>query len=153
MELSRFSDYSLRVLIYAAAREGEKITLSELAQAYRISHHHLVKIVHFLGKLGFLHNRRGRSGGILLGRKAADIRVGDVIRKTETHFNLVECFDPASDTCRISPTCRLKGVFQEATQAFLDVLDHYTIEDLVQSRSSILRLLSLNGSTPPSLVA
>jgi Rrf2 family nitric oxide-sensitive transcriptional repressor len=153
MELSRFSDYSLRVLIYAAARDGEKVTLSELAQAYRISHHHLVKIVHFLGRLGFLHNRRGRSGGILLGRKAVDIRVGDVIRKTETHFNLVECFNAASDTCRISPTCRLKGVFQEATQAFLDVLDHYTVEDLVESRSSILRLLSLNGSPPPSLVA
>jgi Rrf2 family nitric oxide-sensitive transcriptional repressor len=153
MELSRFSDYSLRVLIYAAARDGEKVTWSELAQAYRISHHHLVKIVHFLGRLGFLHNRRGRCGGILLGRKAVDIRVGDVIRKTETHFNLVECFDAASDTCRISPTCRLKGVFQEATQAFLDVLDHYTIEDLVESRSSILRLLSLNGSPPPSLVA
>jgi Rrf2 family nitric oxide-sensitive transcriptional repressor len=65
----------------------------------------------------------------------------------------VECFNAASDTCRISPTCRLKGVFQEATQAFLDVLDHYTIEDLVESRSSILRLLSLNGSPPPSLVA
>ncbi len=153
MELSRFSDYSLRVLIYAAAREGEKVTLSELAQAYRISHHHLVKIVHYLGKLGFLHNRRGRSGGILLGKKASDIRVGDVIRKTETHFNLVECFDPATDTCRISPTCRLKGVLHEACQAFLDVLDHYTIEDLVQSRAPILRLLSLNGSSAPSLVS
>jgi Rrf2 family nitric oxide-sensitive transcriptional repressor len=153
MELSRFTDYSLRVLIYAAAREGEKVTLSELAQAYRISHHHLVKIVHYLGKLGFLHNRRGRSGGILLGRKATDIRVGDVIRKTETHFNLVECFSPGTDTCRISPTCRLKGVLHEATQAFLDVLDHYTIEDLVQSRSSILRLLSLNGSPAPTLVS
>lgn len=104
MELSRFSDYSLRVLIYAAAREGEKVTLSELAQAYRISHHHLVKIVHYLGKLGYLHNRRGRSGGILLGRKPEDIRVGDVIRKTETHFNLVECFSAANDNCRISPT-------------------------------------------------
>jgi Rrf2 family nitric oxide-sensitive transcriptional repressor len=149
MELSRFTDYSLRVLIYAAARDGEKITLSELAQAYRISHHHLVKIVHYLGKLGFLQNRRGRSGGILLGRKATEIRVGDVIRKTESHFNLVECFSAGSDTCRISPTCRLKGVFQEATQAFLDVLDHYTIEDLVQSRSSILRLLSLNASPAP----
>jgi Rrf2 family nitric oxide-sensitive transcriptional repressor len=153
MELSRFTDYSLRVLIYAAAREGEKITLSELAQAYRISHHHLVKIVHYLGKLGYLQNRRGRSGGILLGRKATEIRVGDVIRKTESHFNLVECFSAGSDTCRISPTCRLKGVFQEATQAFLDVLDHYTIEDLVQSRSSILRLLSLNGSPAASLVS
>jgi Rrf2 family nitric oxide-sensitive transcriptional repressor len=153
MELSHFTDYSLRVLIYAAAREGEKITLSELAQAYRISHHHLVKIVHYLGKLGFLQNRRGRSGGILLGRKATEIRVGDVIRKTESHFNLVECFSAGSDTCRISPTCRLKGVFQEATQAFLDVLDHYTIEDLVQSRSSILRLLSLNGSPAATLVS
>jgi Rrf2 family nitric oxide-sensitive transcriptional repressor len=154
MELSRFSDYSLRVLIYAAARDGEKVTLSELAQAYRISHHHLVKIVHYLGKLGYLANRRGRSGGILLGRKAADIRVGDVIRKTETHFNLVECFNAATDTCRISPTCRLKGVFQEACQAFLDVLDHYTIEDLVKSRAPILRLLSLNGSSaPPPVLA
>lgn len=152
MELSRFSDYSLRVLIYAAAREGEKVTLSELAQAYRISHHHLVKIVHYLGKLGYLNNRRGRSGGILLGRKPGDIRVGDVIRKTESHFNLAECFNPATDTCRISPTCRLKGVLHEACQAFLDVLDHYTIEDLVQSRSSILRLLSLNSSSAPSMV-
>jgi Rrf2 family transcriptional regulator, nitric oxide-sensitive transcriptional repressor len=149
MELSRFTDYSLRVLIYAAARDGEKVTLSELAQAYRISHHHLVKIVHYLGKLGYLHNRRGRSGGILLGRKASDIRVGDVIRKTETHFNLVECFSAGSDTCRISPTCRLKGVFQEACQAFLDVLDHYTIEDLVQNRAPILRLLSLSSAPAP----
>jgi Rrf2 family transcriptional regulator, nitric oxide-sensitive transcriptional repressor len=149
MELSRFTDYSLRVLIYAAARDGEKVTLSELAKAYRISHHHLVKIVHYLGKLGYLANRRGRSGGILLGRKASEIRVGDVIRKTETHFNLVECFSAGSDTCRISPTCRLKGVFQEACQAFLDVLDHYTIEDLVQSRAPILRLLSLSGTPVP----
>src|SRR3954453_5588056 len=98
MELSRFTDYSLRVLIYAAARDGEKVTLTELAQAYRISHHHLVKIVHYLGKLGYLYNRRGRSGGILLGRKAAEIRVGEVIRRTESHFNLVECFSVGSDT-------------------------------------------------------
>src|SRR6478736_1766580 len=126
MELSRFTDYSLRVLIYAAARDGQKVTLSELAQAYRISHHHLVKIVHYLGKLGFLSNRRGRSGGIMLGRKATDIRVGEVIRKTESHMNLVECFSDGNQSCRIAPSCRLKGVFQEATQAFLDVLDHYT---------------------------
>lgn len=151
MELSRFTDYSLRVLIYAAAREGEKVTLGELAQAYRISHHHLVKIVHYLGKLGYLHNRRGRSGGILLGRKPGDIRVGDVVRRTETHFHLVECFSASTDTCRISPTCRLKGVLHEACEAFLDVLDHYTIEDLVQSRAPILRLLSLNGSSASSL--
>lgn len=148
MELSRFSDYSLRVLMYAAARENQKVTLGELALAYRISHHHLVKIVHYLGKMGYLSNRRGRSGGILLGRKPGEIRVGDVIRHTETHFNLAECFNPATDACRISPTCRLKGVFHEARDAFLDVLDNYTIEDLVQNRSPLLRLLSLNGAAP-----
>jgi Rrf2 family transcriptional regulator, nitric oxide-sensitive transcriptional repressor len=153
MELSRFSDYALRVLMYAAAREGEKITLSELTQAYRISHHHLVKIVHYLGKTGYLHNRRGRSGGIRLGKKPSEITVGEVIRKTETHMNLVECFDPASDMCKLSPTCRLKGVFHEARDAFLDVLDHYTIADLVQSRAPILRLLSLNGVHPPAQAA
>ena len=78
--------------------------------------------------------------------------MGDVIRKTESHLNLVECFTEGSESCRISSACRLKGVFKEATQAFLDVLDRYTIEDLVQSRSSILRLLSFSGaSAPPSL--
>ncbi|MFZ4766113.1 MAG: Rrf2 family transcriptional regulator [Roseimicrobium sp.] len=153
MELSRFTDYSLRVLIYTAARGGEKVTLSELAQAYRISHHHLVKVVHHLGKLGFLHNRRGRSGGILLGRKPADIRVGAVVRETETHFHLVECFDAATDTCRISPSCRLKGVLHEACQAFLDVLDHYTLEDIASNRSPILRLLNLTGSVPKALAS
>jgi len=148
MELSRFSDYALRVLMYAAARENEKITLGELTQAYRISHHHLVKIVHYLGKLGYLKNTRGRSGGIRLGLPASDIRVGDVIRKTETHMNLTECFDGATNMCKLSPSCRLKGVFHEARDAFLGVLDCYTVADLVQSRAPLLRLLSLNGVHP-----
>ena len=153
MELSRFTDYSLRVLIYAAVRGGQRITLGELAAAYQISHHHLVKIVHQLGKLGYLNNRRGRAGGILLGRSPSDIRVGEVIRRTESHFELTECFNQATDTCRISPTCRLKGVLHEARQAFFDVLDHYTLEDLVQSRSPILRLLSINSTVPATLAS
>lgn len=146
MELSRFSDYSLRVLMYSAARENQKVTLGELAQAYRISHHHLVKIVHYLGKLGYLANRRGRSGGIHLGKKPAEIRVGDVIRHTETHFDLAECFSTSSDACRISPVCRLKGVFREARNAFLEVLDHYTLEDLVQNKDPMLRILGLKAA-------
>jgi Rrf2 family nitric oxide-sensitive transcriptional repressor len=141
MELSRFTDYALRVLMYAASREGEKITLGELTEVYRISHHHLVKIVHFLGKEGYLHNRRGRSGGIVLGRKAEEIGIGDVIRKTESHLNLVECFDPENNFCRISPACRLKGVLMEARGAFLGVLDAYTVADLASNRKNLLRLL------------
>jgi Rrf2 family nitric oxide-sensitive transcriptional repressor len=148
MELSRFTDYALRVLMYAAVRESEKVTLGELTSAYRISHHHLVKIVHYLGKTGYLQNRRGRSGGIRLGRLPADIRVGEVVRRTETHFNLAECFDPVCDMCKLSPSCQLKGVFMEARDAFLGVLDRYTLQDLVSNPKPLMRLLGLNGVYP-----
>ena len=147
MELSRFTDYSLRVLMYAAARAPEKITLKEIADAYRISHHHLVKIVHRLGILGYLRNQRGRSGGIHLGRAAEEIHVGDVVRQTETHFNLAECFNPATDACRISPVCVLKGVFHDAREAFLKVLDGCTIADLVKNRGAFLRILPPRDTT------
>ena len=100
-----------------------------------------MKIVHFLGKEGYLHNRRGRSGGIILGRRAEEIGVGEVIRKTETHLNLVECFDEQNSFCRISPVCRLRGVVSEARDAFLKVLDNYTVADLSSNRKALLRLL------------
>jgi Rrf2 family nitric oxide-sensitive transcriptional repressor len=141
MELSRFTDYALRVLMYSSARSPEKVTLRELADAYRISHHHLVKIVHKLGLLGYLRNQRGRSGGIYLGRAAEDIRVGEVVRHTETHLNLVECFTTKATCCRISPVCQLKGALHEARDSFLKVLDSYTIADLVKNRAALLRLL------------
>lgn len=144
MELSRFSDYALRVLMYAAAREDQKVTLNELTEAYHISQHHLVKIVHYLGKLGYLQNRRGRSGGIWLGRHPKDIRIGEVIRRTETHLHLAECFNAKTNQCRLSPSCRLKTVFQEAKDAFLEVLDQYTLEDLIQNGKPLVGLLSLN---------
>lgn len=151
MELSRFSDYSLRVLMYAASRGREKVTLGELTAIYGISQHHLVKIVHYLGKLGYLDNRRGRHGGIWLGRPPSTIVVGEVIRHTETHMNLAECFDPANDFCRLSPGCRLKGVFHEAREAFLHVLDCYTLADLVQHGQLILRPLPFQPAAPPHL--
>src|SRR5262249_10306416 len=137
----RFTDYALRVLMYTASRASEKVTLRELADAYRISQHHLVKIVHRLGTLGYLRNQRGRSGGILLGRAPADIRIGEVVRHTESHFNLVECFDAHRDVCRISSVCQLRGALHEARDAFLRVLDAYTLADLVQNRRGILRLI------------
>lgn len=149
MELSRFTDYALRVLIYAASREGEKITLGELTEVYRISHHHLVKIVHFLGKEGYLTNRRGRSGGIILGRKAEEIIVGEVIRKTESHLNLVECFNPENTFCRIAPACQLRGIIFEARDAFLKVLDGYTIASITANRKSLLRLLLPQAALVP----
>lgn len=141
MELSRFTDYSLRVLIYAAARAPEKITLAELSRAYRISHHHLVKIVHRLGKLGYLNNKRGRKGGITLGTGAGKISVGEIVRHTETHLNLVECFNPGNNSCRLFPGCRLMGALVEARDAFLGVLDSYTLAEITSPRHPILNLL------------
>lgn len=141
MELNRFTDYSLRVLIFAAARGGEKVTLREITTAYRISQHHLVKIVHYLGKKGYLRNTRGRTGGIMLGRKPEDIGIGEVIRCTESNLDLVECFNTKTNTCRLTPACRLKGVLLDARAAFMDVLDTYTLADFVQQKLSILNLL------------
>ncbi len=141
MELNRFTDYSLRVLIFSAARGGEKVTLSEITTAYRISQHHLVKIVHYLGKKGYLRNTRGRTGGIMLGRKPEDIGIGEVIRCTESNLDLVECFNTKTNTCRLTPACKLKGALLEARAAFMDVLDTYTLADFVQQKLSILNLL------------
>lgn len=141
MELSQFTDYSLRVLIYVTVRQPEKVTIPELTKAYRVSQHHLVKIVHNLGKLGYLENKRGRNGGIYLGKSPDQVSIGDVVRRTETHLNLVECFSAKSNACRLTPACRLMGAFLEARDAFFGVLDSYTLADLAENKNSILNLL------------
>jgi Rrf2 family nitric oxide-sensitive transcriptional repressor len=129
MRLTNFSDYALRVLMYAAAREGELITIEETAARYGISRTHLMKVANLLTRAGYLAAVRGRSGGLKLGRPPAEIRLGDVVRATEPDFDLVECF-AAGDGCRIAPTCRLRGVLGKALLAFISVLDDYTLADL-----------------------
>ncbi len=127
MELSQFTDYSPRGLIYSTVRQPEKITITELTKVYRISHHHLVKVVHHLGKLGYLENKRGRNGGIYLGKNPHQVSIGDVVRRTETHLNLVECFNAKNNACRLTPACRLMGALIEARDAFFGVLDAYRL--------------------------
>jgi len=130
MRLSLFSDYSLRVLMFAALK-GETFSLSEAAEAYGISRHHLVKVVNYLAKLGYLETRRGRGGGIILGMPAEDIRVGMVVRRTEDSPFIVECFDGQHNTCAINGSCRLKGALAQAVNAFYETLDRHTLHDLV----------------------
>ena len=145
MQLTRYSDYSLRVLIYLAVRPDQLATIEEIAQAYGISKAHLMKVVHQMGRAGFLETVRGRGGGFRLGRAPEDIRVGDVIRYTEDKMDLVECFDPETSHCRIEPVCGLRGVLEEALDAFLKTLDRYTLADLVARRRKPLdRLLSVS---------
>jgi len=131
MRLSLFTDYSLRVLMFGALREGTSFSLTDVAVAYGISRHHLVKVVNHLAKLGYLETRRGRNGGIVLGMPPEAITVGLLVRRTETSPGPVICFDPKTNHCRLSGACRLKGVLGEALQAFYRVLDGYTLRDLV----------------------
>lgn len=145
MQLTRYSDLSLRVLIYLAVRREGLATIDELASAYGISRAHLTKVVHQLGRGGFLETVRGRGGGFRLAREPEDIRVGEVIRYSEDKLDLVECFDPVRNRCCIAPACGLRGVLEEALGAFLETLDRYTLADLVARRRAPLdRLLGVS---------
>ena len=137
MRLTQWTDYTLRVLMYCAATEGREqpVTITEVAEGYGISRSHLMKIVQQLSAQGLLETTRGRGGGMRLMVPASSIHIGTVVRATETDFNLVECFDPASNQCRLSSHCRLKGVLGQAMQAYLAVLDGVTLADLVAPTS------------------
>jgi len=130
MRLTTFTDYAMRVLLHVATAPGGRSTIAEVARAYAISEHHLVKVVHMLGKEGLLLNTRGRGGGLKLAAPPASIRVGRVVRATEEPSALAECFKPEGH-CVIAGHCRLAGVLGEAHAAFYEVLDRYTLQDLV----------------------
>jgi len=129
MRLTTFSDYALRVLLYAAVRGDQRITIDETARVYGISRAHLMKVVNHLTRAGYLIAWRGRSGGLTLAKRPERIRLGDVIRTTEPDFALVECFQPDNE-CRLTPRCKLNRVLKEALAAFTATLDRYTLADL-----------------------
>lgn len=144
MQLTRYTDYSLRVLIYLAVQPDLLATIEEISDAYGISRAHLTKVVHELGQAGFLETTRGRGGGIRLARPPEDIAIGDVVRHAEGPMALVECFDPATSHCRIEPACGLRSILDEALSAFMETLDRYTLADLVaRRRKPLMQLLAL----------
>lgn len=130
MQLTQFTDYSLRVLIYLARLpEAGQATISEIADYHQISRNHLVKVVNKLATEGFILTIRGKGGGLKLGRPAHTIGVGEVVRITETNMDLVECFNMKSNQCCIAQGCALKAHLYEARRAFMMVLDKYTLAD------------------------
>ena len=141
MKLTTFTDYSLRVLIYLAVQPEQRATIAQIAAAFVVSENHLVKVVHFLGKQGWLNNVRGKGGGMQLGRAAQDIVVGDVVRSTEGVGPLAECFGEHGGDCSIAPQCRLRDVLEEGVSAFYEVLDRHTLADLVQNRQELAKVL------------
>ena len=130
MRLAEYTDYTLRVLMYCAARPHQLVTIGELADYHQVSKNHLMKIVNDLARQGVLETTRGRGGGLRLMKDANEIRVGDVVRASETDFRLVECFDPETNQCSLSPSCRLKGLLDEALQAYFKALDSMTLAEL-----------------------
>jgi Rrf2 family nitric oxide-sensitive transcriptional repressor len=140
MRLTSYSDYSLRLLMYAATRR-ERVTIQGAADAYGISKNHLMKVAFDLGRLGYLETVRGRGGGLRLAKPPEAIGLGALLRQTEEDFRIVECFDPATNGCVISRACRLKGILHEATAAWLAVMDRYTLADLTGRNPALARQL------------
>jgi Rrf2 family nitric oxide-sensitive transcriptional repressor len=145
MKLTAFTDYSLRVLIYLAADTTRRATIAEIAESFAISENHLVKVVHFLGKQGWIETVRGKGGGILLAMPPAQVSVGKVVRDTEGAAMPAECFSEDGGNCVISDACRLKGVLGEAVKAFYAVLDRYTLEDISRNRQALGRVLMIHA--------
>ena len=146
MQLSLHSDYALRVLMRLALEPERLVTIEEVAAGYGISKAHLTKVVHGLAQRGCVETVRGRKGGLRLAQPASRLRIGQIVADAERSMALVECFDPDTDTCPVTPACRLQGVLREALGEFLSALDRYTVADLIDRRAPALaRLLRVNG--------
>lgn len=152
MKLTACSNYALRSLQLAALRSPDLIRVDDVVRAQGLARPHVVKIVHEWGRAGFVITRRGRGGGFRLARPAAEIVVGDVIRLTEGPLDLVECFNPASNSCPLIGICRLSRGLHRATRAFMAVLDDLTLADIAANRAQLLaRVAAAEGAATPQM--
>lgn len=135
MQLTLHSEYALRVLLYVSAREDRLASTGEISAAYRISKHHLVRVVQTLAEHQYLAVTPGRGGGIALAKDPGLIRLGDVVRDAEPNMRLAECFDRRSNHCVLTPVCSLRPVLNEALAAFVATLNRYTLKDLLGGRA------------------
>lgn len=145
MQLTLYTDYSLRVLIFLGLKKDGLSTISEIAESYDISRNHLVKVVHNLAGHGYIQTTRGKGGGLRLAHRPESINIGDVVRHTEVNFTIVECFDMQNCRCPITPICGLKGVLRDATRAFMEVLDRYTLADVLENEGELATVLLSSG--------
>ncbi|MFP4648785.1 MAG: RrF2 family transcriptional regulator [Halorhodospira sp.] len=143
MRLTRHSDYALRVLLFLGAADGRLVTIGAIAECFGISRNHLTKVVNRLAAHGFVETVRGKHGGIRLAMSAQQLSLGQLLRCTEEDFTLVECFSTEDRHCRIEGNCAVRTALNEALEAFLAVLDRYTLADLLHNRVALARDLAL----------
>lgn len=146
MQLTRHTDYALRVLIHLAVSATARATIGEIADAYNLSRNHLMKVVHQLGQGGFIDTRRGRGGGFALARAADRIMLGEVIRHSEPDMNMADC-----GSCALRPACGLSAILKTATAAFLAVLDQHSLADAARDRAGLAALIAALPAPVPEI--
>jgi Rrf2 family transcriptional regulator, nitric oxide-sensitive transcriptional repressor len=144
MRLTVYSDYALRVLMYLAVKQDRLATIAEIAESYDISENHLMKVAHQLGVAGYIETVRGRGGGLRLAKPVEAIGLADVVRTTEPDLAIVSCFKPVDAPCTIRPCCVLRRALEQARDAFMAVLQDYTLGDLVKPRTRLADLLGIS---------
>lgn len=135
MRLTSYTDYTLRTLMHLGMNRDQFVTIQDIADVHGISKNHLMKVAHQLGIAGVVETVRGRNGGLKLNREPRDINIGEMVRATETDFYMAECFERTNNACLYTNACALKGVLRSATDAYLQVLDGVTLEDLITKKS------------------
>lgn len=135
MQLTRFTDYGLRSLMYLAAHQKKLSSVKEISEFYGISRNHMVKVVHRLSQLGLIESSKGKGGGIWLACPPQEMRLGDIVKQLESNMDLVECFNRENNKCKITNTCQLKHYLYEARHSFISILNKYTLADTVKNQS------------------
>lgn len=144
MRLTAFSNFALRTLMYTALKNGEPASIQDISKAYNISPNHLKKAAAEMVNHGYLKTIQGRYGGLILAKEPQDINIGAIVRITEGNLNLVECFNPDTNTCPLISVCRLSRLFRKALKAFLDVLDDVTLADMISRPQELKPLLQID---------
>jgi Rrf2 family transcriptional regulator, nitric oxide-sensitive transcriptional repressor len=147
LKLTAYTNYALRTLMFCALHPGQLVRMEDVSDAYGISRAHLLKAARQLGQLGYLKNVRGRSGGVRLGRAPEEIVIGEVVRQTEGDLELVECFNPETNTCPLIGACKLSILFRAGLGAFFAELDKVTLADMVTNGPLLIERLMANQAT------
>jgi Rrf2 family nitric oxide-sensitive transcriptional repressor len=142
MQLSKFTDYGLRVLMQLTVEPGRRVSVREISETFSISEHHVAKVASQLTRGGFIVSGRGRAGGLALAKLDADINIGTVVRYLSGDVPVAECFATGSSGCKAMPQCGLRGPLAEAQAAFFGVLEKYTLADVVSNKALLRELLA-----------
>ena len=144
MRITTRTNLAIRILMFCAVNEGRTVRTAEIAERCNASVNHLLQVVSLLQEHGFVETIRGRTGGIRLAHPIHQVSIGRAFRVFEDNSRFAECFDPATNTCPLSATCRLRSYLTRAVEAFFHELDMVTLADLVKGNCGLNSLLDLS---------